>query len=387
MSKLAIITTHPIQYHSPWFTLLSKEKGIEVKVFYTWSQRESNFYDKDFGRDVKWDIPLLEGYEYEFVENISKHPDGLHYSGVDCPTLNIIVENWGPSHVLVIGWNLKAHLSAMRYFKGKVPVWFKGDSTLLDETGNIKQLARRLVLTWVYRYVDKAFYVGSHNKAYFLKHGLSEPQLVYAPHAIENQRFFDSNGFYQTKADEIRFQLGIKKEDIVVLFCGKFERKKNPLLLIELFSQIDTQNLHLVFIGGGALEEEMKKESQNNRFIHILPFYNQSEMPIAYRIADIFCLPSKGPGETWGLAVNEAMACSRAIIVSNKVGSGIDLVKPNFNGLSFKTHEPNQLKEILKDLTKEKCQIFGENSQIIIKDFTFEKIVEAFATNLKFNVK
>ncbi|HTH31330.1 MAG TPA: hypothetical protein VL946_08255, partial [Lacibacter sp.] len=73
MKKLAIVTSHPIQYNAPLFRLLAERGKIDVKVFYTWGQTEQGFvYDPDFKRAFKWDIPLLEGYEKEFVENISK---------------------------------------------------------------------------------------------------------------------------------------------------------------------------------------------------------------------------------------------------------------------------------------------------------------------------
>jgi hypothetical protein len=39
----------------------------------------------------------------------------------------------------------------MKHFKGKNPVWFRGDSTLLDETGGLKQTLRRMILRFVYR--------------------------------------------------------------------------------------------------------------------------------------------------------------------------------------------------------------------------------------------
>ena len=59
-------------------------------------------------------------------------------------------------------------------------------------------------------------------------------------------------------------------------------------------------------------------------------------MPAIYRMADVFVLPSTGPGETWGLAVNEAMACSRAVIVSDKCGGAVDLVNDGVNGYIFR---------------------------------------------------
>ena len=61
MKKLAIITTHPIQYNAPWFKLLAERKNIIIKVFYTWSQvLNEEKYDPGFGKNIEWDIPLLD---------------------------------------------------------------------------------------------------------------------------------------------------------------------------------------------------------------------------------------------------------------------------------------------------------------------------------------
>ena len=68
MEKLAIISTHPVQYNAPFFKLLTERNNIKIKVFYTWSQSENNKkYDPGFDRIIAWDIPLLDGYEYEFA--------------------------------------------------------------------------------------------------------------------------------------------------------------------------------------------------------------------------------------------------------------------------------------------------------------------------------
>ena len=79
MKKIAIVTTHPIQYYAPLFKLLSMEKEFEVKVFYTWSQSQSEKYDPGFGKTIEWDIPLLDGYDFEFIENVSKDPGTNHF--------------------------------------------------------------------------------------------------------------------------------------------------------------------------------------------------------------------------------------------------------------------------------------------------------------------
>ena len=68
--KLAIVTTHPIQYNAPWFGLLAEQPGVNIMVFYTWEQVNVNTkFDPGFGRIISWDIPLLDGYDYTFVKN------------------------------------------------------------------------------------------------------------------------------------------------------------------------------------------------------------------------------------------------------------------------------------------------------------------------------
>jgi len=108
-------------------------------------------------------------------------------------------------------------------------------------------------------------------------------------------------------------------------------------------------------------------------------------MPSIYQACDLFCLPSKGPGETWGLAVNEAMACGNAVLVSDKVGCSIDLVKNEYNGMIFKSGNLEDLSEKLNKLTtsKDLLRQYGAKSRELIMDWNFSKIAEAVENKLK----
>ena len=132
--KLAIIASHPIQYNAPLFKLIVNNTPLDLMVFYTWGEKsiESKF-DPGFQKDFKWDIPLLEGYNYQFLKNTSKKPGSHHFKGIVNPYLNREIEDWGADIIWIWGWAFDSHLKALRYFKGKLPVWFRGDSTLLDE--------------------------------------------------------------------------------------------------------------------------------------------------------------------------------------------------------------------------------------------------------------
>lgn len=380
MQKLAVITTHPIQYYAPVFKLLHQRGKVQLKVFYTAGKNDGSVYDPGFNRDIQWDIPLLEGYNYEWVVNTAKEPGSHHFNGIINPDVIEQINSWQPDAVLVIGWAYSSHLRVMRYYKRKIPVYFRGDSTLLDERSGIRQLRRLLMLRWVYSHIDTAFYVGTNNRAYFRKYGLRDVQLTFAPHAIDNERF----GIDRVdEVKQLRSGLGIDDNAILILFAGKFDEKKSPELLLDAFITIDRPDIHLLFAGNGNLEDKLKEKAAGYENIHFLPFQNQLYMPVVYQSCNLFCLPSKGPAETWGLAVNEAMACGKGVLVSDKVGCAVDLVSES-NGAIFKSEDKNALILSLKGLveSKEKLAKLGLTSKNNIQSWNFEHIATAIEHKL-----
>lgn len=384
--RLAIITTHPIQYYAPLFKLLHQYKKLEIKVFYTWGENGSaTKFDPGFGRSIKWDVPLLEGYDFQFEKNTAKNPGSHGFWGIKNPELIKNIKAWKADALLVFGWAYKSHLQTLIYFKNKIPIFFRGDSTLLDKKNSYKNSIKTVLLKLVYSRVDHAFFVGTNNKAYFKYYGLQEKQLTFAPHTIDNERFAKDR---LAEATALRTKLGVASTDILILFTGKFIPKKNVTLLIQGFELLNQQNTHLLLVGNGPLEEGLKAEKSMLKTasrIHFLDFQNQSVLPIIYQSCDLFCLPSSN-NETWGLAVNEAMACGKAVLVSDKVGCAVDLVAEGKNGLVFQSENVADLAQKLKKLCQDKLLLkdFGVASSEIIRSWNLlttaevmlEKILE-----------
>ncbi|QNA45013.1 glycosyltransferase family 4 protein [Lacibacter sediminis] len=385
MKRLAIITSHPIQYNAPLFRLLTERKRIAIKVFYTWGQTEQGFvYDPDFKKEFKWDIPLLEGYEAIFVENISVHPGAGHFTGIKNKDLIRQIDLYNPDALMVIGWSFQSHLQVLRHYKGRTKIIFRGDSNLLDEAPgfSIKKSLRRLVLKWVLMHIDVALYTGEHNRQYYIKHGVKQHQLVYAPNAVENQRFADGDAEAIINAKVWRRELGIPESSLVFLFAGKLESKKDPLLLINAFKSLPQIDIRLLLVGNGVLEKDAKQLAANDNRILFLDFQNQQQMPIVYRLGDVFVLPSKGPGETWGLSVNEAMACGRAVIVSDKCGCAADVVCGN--GIVFEAENKQDLQRALLYFAENSIatSILGNKSSQVIKQFSHEQVATAIEQSI-----
>lgn len=375
MKRLAIITTHPIQYYAPVFKLLAK--NISLKVFYTGGKHGFNKFDRQFGEHIHWDIPLLRNYKYEFLTNSAQAPGSHHFLGIINKDAITKITQFKPTAILIYGWAYLSHLNILRHFYGTIPIFFRGDSRIPDKYPFMRNLLKALVLKWVYKHINTALYVGTQNKAYFRKFGLKETQLIFVPHSIDNLRFQENRS---QDSQALRMKLGIKDDEIVVLFAGKLNAIKNPGILLEAFCKIKASDTHLVFVGSGELLQNLKaytsaQESDNQ--VHFLSFQNQSQMPAIYQACDLYCMPTKRPGETWGLGINEAMAAGKAILASDQVGSATDLICAS-NGQIFKSENLSDLTEKLTNLLQDKQALanLGKSSRKKISDWSIEKQVQ-----------
>ena len=352
--RLAIAVSHPIQYYVPLYQRLAQRDDVKVKVFYTWHLANTPVRDHGFQRSVAWDIPLTHGYASELVPNVAKDPGTHHFWGLRNPTLVERITDWRPDVVHVTGWAWHSHLMALRKFaKLGLRTLFRGDSHLLDPISSrphwwIKRAMLREIFTWPTAFLV----VGAANLRYYEAFGVDAERLFPCPHSIDVRRFAEPADEFERRALEWRQQLGISQNQRVLLFAGKFERKKCPLELMRAVKTLNNPNLTLIMVGNGELEREVNAFAADDaEHFRVLPFQNQTRMPIVYRLSDLFVLPSSH-GETWGLGVNEAMACGRPVLVSDHVGCASDVVTASC-GRIFATGDPRALGQSLAEMTRD----------------------------------
>ncbi|HEX4974309.1 MAG TPA: glycosyltransferase family 4 protein [Pseudomonadales bacterium] len=336
---------------------------MEIHVFYTWGEQAAQAkYDPGFNQHIRWDIPLLDGYPYTWVHNKAKNPGSHHFWGIQCPELHAQVLAYRPDAVLVYGWNFYSHLRLMMRLKNRISVWFRGDSTLLDEPfmPRWKVIVRRSLLRWVYRHIDLALYAGQANKKYFEAHGLRANQLFFMPHAIDQARFAEWSPEKEQQLVNWRNELGIAPNDRVLLFVGKFEAKKNPLRLVNIFRKMTHPNLRLLLVGSGPQEAAIREAASRDNRVLVLPFQNQQVMPTVYRLGNGLILPSRGPGETWGLVVNEALASGIPVAASLRCGATYDLIP---EALRFDPDNEEQIKAVITWLATENAPMVASEQR------------------------
>ena len=373
LKRIAVVTSHPIQYYAPWFRFVAANPRLDLKVFYLWDFGVNYQTDRTFGTSIKWDIPLLDGYDYEFVPNVSSNPGTHSFGGLNNPSLLARVLKFAPDAVMVFGYGWRSMLEFILRRPKALPVLIRGDAHFLCPTPfRLRSWLKRYIAQIAISRCDAALAVGVANRQFYLANSFPEERIFHVPHCVDNARF-STQGRTEV-GQEFRQRLGIPEAAKVVLFAGKFERKKRPDLLVRAFRHIADDNAILMLVGSGQLESQLKQMAADDARIRFLPFQNQSQIPQMYAAADLIVLPSEGPGETWGLVINEAMNCGCAAIVSTHVGCGPDLVHGGMNGWHFSAGSQDALERVLADALAdpERLRRYGEASMQLIQNYSFE---------------
>lgn len=386
-TRLAIVATHPIQYNAPWFRLLAQRDDLDLRVFYLWDFGVAHRMDRGFQQALSWDIPLLDGYDSEFIPNVSRRPGTHHLLGLRNPSLVRRVAEYRPDAVLVFGYNFAALYEFLaRWPRRAAPLLFRGDSHRLVRDSGWRAAVRGLVTSRVLRRFDACLYVGLANQRYFVDHGVDPKRLFFAPHSVDNARFTVARGTADRAATEWRDELGIPQHHRVVLFCGKLEPKKRPGDLLDAFIALEPERATLLFVGAGVLEDDLRRRAQGRSQVVFAAFQNQQRMPTVYAMADLLVLPSFGRGETWGLVVNEAMCLGCPVIVSTHVGCAEDLVTDGVTGLVFPAGDRAALVEALRRaLADDRMRrTWGEAASARVKRYSYAEATAGLLDALQF---
>ena len=73
--RLAYLVSHPIQYQAPLLRRIAQEPDIELTVFFGSDFSVRDYQDKGFGVEVKWDVPLLDGYQARVSAGLARQLD------------------------------------------------------------------------------------------------------------------------------------------------------------------------------------------------------------------------------------------------------------------------------------------------------------------------
>lgn len=350
--RVLLVCTHPVQYASPVFRQMAQHPRLEIQVAYCSLQGAEPGIDPEFGVEVKWDVPLLEGYPWVEVPNKSLWPGLGRFWGLCNPGLWKLVS--AGRYDAVVAYTGYAYLSfwiALAAAKlHQVPMLFGTDAHgLVPLDGKKWKLTvKRFVWPRLFHLATVVIVPSSGGAALMRSLGIPEGRLVITPYVVDNDWWTGQAKIVDR--GEVRRAWGVPEEAPVALFCGKLQPWKHPLDLLNAFAQAAVGGSHLVFAGEGPLRPALESRALSlgvAERVHFLGFINQSQLPAVYCASDLLVLPSEY--EAFGVVVNEAMLCGCGAVVSDRVGAGRDLISAGQNGYVFPCGDVNALAAILRE--------------------------------------
>lgn len=384
--RLGVLATHPIQYHAPLYRALAER--LDLQVYFAHRQTAEGQAAAGFGVAFEWDVPLLDGYDYEFLTNEAARPSTEGFWGCSTPEIARIIERERFDAFLVTGWYNRSYWQAMRTcWRTATPLMIRGDSQLGTPRRWWLRAAKEGFYNWFIPRFDAYLLVGERSRAYYLHYGADASKMYLVPHFVDNEWFRARAGSVRRQGISVRDEFGISDEATVALFVGKFIPKKRPGDVIAAADLLYRKghNLEVLLVGSGDLEASLRAAAtQASVPVHFAGFKNQSELPGYYVGADVLVLPSDG-GETWGLVVNEAMACGTPAVVSDAVGCAPDLIDPGHTGFTFAMGDVKALASALEQMlprlgSPEVHRALASKMETYSLDTALEGIVRALET-------
>ena len=355
--RLAIIVSHPIQHFAPWHRELTKIPDLDLKVFFCCDWGLNCYLDPQFKTEVKWDIPLLEGYAYEFLP-IARAPRHLSFREVDNPSAIPALDRFQPDVVKVFGY---AHRTNWRVAgwarRNRRPLLLYSDSNAASIPTWWKRPIKDAIVSKFYSYVDAALFVGDNNRRYHRRYGVPSDRLFPGLLPVDRAMLLKATPDQPSIRREVRNNFGIPHETFVVLFCGKYIPRKRPTDLIQAVRQLTRTGLPVWALLVGEGEERPRIEALCARDaitnVSLTGFINQSTISRFYAAADVLAVTSQS--DPHPLIVTEAGCFGLPVVISDRVGciGPNDTARPNGNAIVYPCADVQSLAAAIERLWRD----------------------------------
>jgi glycosyltransferase involved in cell wall biosynthesis len=332
VKKLAIALDHPAQYLSPGFKALAEDDRAVCRVFY-WETNAHGYFDPGFSSYVRWDVDLLQGYEWWAP------PQGRAVARY--AKLAGAIEAYEPDAVLAFGWGTRVSRFSIAWaaLRGK-PLFLIGDSSAQHDLGGSSR--RTAMLRFLFRRAARILTTGPSN------------QLFYEALGVPSSKFVQSAIPIDVRAYGVIRRAPSGSDCLRVGFVGKLIPIKGVGELLDALATVgQTIPWEARIIGDGPLREQLVAQARELGLgdrIEFSGFLNQSELPAALARLDVVVIPSSEDRRV--LVAAEAIAAGAAVVVST--GTGVwgrgDLIEDGVTGVVYHSGRPTELAEKLHEL-------------------------------------
>lgn len=352
--RLVIVTEIISPYRIPLFNALAKHPGVDLHVIFLAETDPSLRQWLVYKEEIRFAYRVLPSWRKRIGEYHTLLNRGVARA----------LGQAAPDVIVCGGYNYPASWQALVWARNRsVPFFLWSESNVQDQRQGhaLVEMLKNEFLRQCAGFVVP----GESAREYLRTFGIREDCIFTAANAVDNDFFTRAAADARHNAAALRRNLGLPAR--YFLFVGRLVREKGVFDLLSAYATLDEplrQEFGLIFAGDGPCRAELEQQaaSVSPGLIHFTGFAQREKMSTYYALAQMLILPTYT--DTWGLVVNEAMACGLPVIVSRAAGCVADLVRENWNGLLFPPGDMVSLANAMARLAShpDECARMGTNS-------------------------
>jgi len=378
--RVLAVATHPVQYMTPIFRRMAKHPSLDFQVAYCTLRGAEAGHDPEFGANIQWDVPVLDGHSWTHVPNRGSGAES--FFGLWNPNLWRLIRSGNYDAVLCFVGYVRATfwIACMAAKFSKAAFIFGADATSLTprDGRNWKIPIKKFFWPLLFRLADQVIVPSSDGRDFICSLGIPRDHVSLTGDCVDNDWWMQQSKLVDRSA--VRASWGVSPNDAVLVFSAKLQQWKRPLDLLRAFAKADLPHAFLLFAGTGPLLPQLESEAASLGVasrVRFLGFVNQSQLPAVYSSADLLILPSEF--EPFGLVVNEAMCCGCAAAASDRAGAARDLVAPVCPEFVFRCGDIDALAELMKKATADpaRLKVLGRAARAYVQTWSPERNIAA----------
>jgi len=363
--RLVILTEIISPYRIPLFNDLARHAEVDSHVIFLAENDPTLRQWQVYKKEIQFSYEVLPSWRKRF---------GKHNLLLNRGLARALAAS-APDVILCGGYNYVASWQSLGWARRrKIPffLWSESNAQDLRRGHAVVEFLKSEFLRRCSGFVVP----GDAAREYLVHQKVQEDVIFTAPNAVDNDLF-------AAFAAVARKNAAAHRQDLVLperyfLFAGRLVREKGVFELLSAYAKLDESSrrqIGLVFAGDGASREQLEAQaaSVSPGVIRFAGFAQREELAIYYALAAILVLPTYA--DTWGLVVNEAMACGLPVILSRAAGCASELVRENWNGLLVAPRDVASLSLAMRSVAEQPdlCAAMGANSARHISHYSPEK--------------
>ncbi|MCE9636105.1 MAG: glycosyltransferase family 4 protein [Planctomycetes bacterium] len=327
--RVAVLSELPTPYRWPLFRCVADDPALDVTLL---------FYAKSEA-DRDWGLVVPEGGErprVEFMPGRTVRVSGsrslfFHWN----PGIGRRLATGDFDVVVIPGWSMPTSISAALWCRAhaKPYVVFSETNALRSRRWWVRA-AKQPVVRTVVGGASAWLATGSLSRDYLVAHGARADRVRIFANTPDVDALATAVDAARPRRCAVRAAHDTPADAVVALFVGRLIGAKDPAALLAAWALLEAApDAPWLWIAGDGPEAKTLRDEAARLSLSRVRFLGSrrpSDLPEVWAAADLFALPSRH--EPWGVVVNEAMAASLPLVLSDRVGAAYDLLHEGENG-------------------------------------------------------